>query len=135
MEIKKRPEIKKLDSLKQEHFGQIFRQVFFSPKTTCSNFLKMAFLDIPPGAVGAPHVHLGDEVVYTIKGKAVLTIDNTEYVLEPGTCFLIPPEAPHPAKVIGNENWVAIAAYCDECPVLKKERGKENIDYPLSIQE
>lgn len=135
MEIKKIPEIKKLESLKQEHFGQIFRQVFFSPKTTCSNFLKMAFLDIPPGSVGTPHIHLGDEIVYTIKGKAVLTIEDNEYVLEPGTCFLIPPDAPHPAKVIGNDNWVAIAAYCDECPVLKKERGKEDIDYPVTLKE
>lgn len=135
MEIKKTPEIKKLESLKQEHFGQIFRQVFFSPKTTCSNFLKMAFLDIPPGSVGAPHIHLGDEIVYTIKGRAILTIEDNEYVLEPGTCFLIPPDAPHPAKVVGNENWVAVAAYCDECPVLKKERSKEDIDYPMMIKD
>ncbi|MPM63839.1 hypothetical protein SDC9_110723 [bioreactor metagenome] len=135
MEIKKIPEIKKLESLKQEHFGQIFRQVFFSPKTTCSNFLKMAFLDIPPGSLGTPHVHLGDEIVYTIKGKAVLTIEDTEYVLEPGTCFLIPPDAPHPARVVGDENWVAIAAYCDECPVLKRERGREDVDYPVTLKD
>lgn len=135
MEIKKIPEIKKLESLKQEHFGQIFRQVFFSPKTTCSNFLKMAFLDIPPGSLGTPHIHLGDEIVYTIKGKAVLTIEDTEYVLEPGTCFLIPPDAPHPARVVGDENWVAIAAYCDECPVLKRERGREDVDYPVTLKD
>ncbi len=38
----------------------------------------------------------------------------------------------HPARVVGDENWKAIAAYCDECPVLKKELGKEDIDYPVS---
>ncbi|MGI6091627.1 MAG: cupin domain-containing protein [Veillonellaceae bacterium] len=135
MEIKKVPEIKKLEILKQEQFGQIFRQVFFSPRTTCSNFLKMAFLDVPPGSVGTPHIHLGDEIVYTIKGKAILTISDNEYVLEPGTCFLIPTDAPHPAKVVGTENWVAIAAYCDECPVLKKERDQVDVDYPIILQE
>jgi len=25
-----------------------------------------------------------------------------------------------------------VASYCDECPVLKKIRGKEGVDYPLA---
>ena len=132
MDLKIKPQIKKLESLKEEHFGQIFRQVFFSPKTTGNNFLKMAYIDVPSGASGTPHVHLGEELVYTIQGKAIFTFDGKEYLVEEGTCFLIPPEAEHTARVVSDENWVAVAAYCDECPVLKKELGKEHIDYPVS---
>jgi len=135
MVIKEEPEIKKLIGLKQEHFGQIFRQVFFSPKTTGNRHLKMAFIDVPPGSIGTAHIHLGEEIVYTIKGKVVLTIKGKEYTLDEGTCFLIPPNVEHPAQVIGNENWVAIAAYCDECPLLKKELGKEGVDYPISKEK
>lgn len=131
MKFKKKIEIKKIQNLKEEHFGQVFRQVIFSPETTNNNLLKMAFLDVPPGSKGLPHVHLGEEIVYTISGKAILTIEGKEYLLEEGTCCLISPETEHPARVIGEENWVAVAAYCDECPVLKKDREKEQVDYPV----
>jgi quercetin dioxygenase-like cupin family protein len=131
----KKLEIKKVDGLKAEHFGQISRQVFFSPKTTCNKFLKMAFIDVAPGSVGTPHIHLGEEIVYTIKGKVILSIEGTDYLLEEGTCFLIPPNVEHPARVVGDTNWVAVAAYCDECTVLKKECGKEAVDYPLSTKK
>ena len=42
MSIRKELEIKKVKNLKQEHFGQIFRQVFFSPETNpyLQKFLK-----------------------------------------------------------------------------------------------
>ena len=133
MGFKKDLEIKKVKkNLKQEHFGQISRQVFFSPETSRTRYLKMAYIDVPPGSVGTPHVHLGEEIVYTIKGKAILTLDDHDYLLEEGTCFLIPPDVEHPARVVGNENWIAVAAYCDECPVLKKELGKTDVNYPLS---
>jgi len=127
-----RPRLKKIEGLKQEHFGGVFRQVFFSPESTGNRYLKMAYLDVPPGAKGTPHVHLGEELVYTIQGKASLTIDGEEYLLEEGTCFLIPPEVKHPARVLGDENWIAVAAYCDECPVLKRALHKEHIHYPVS---
>ena len=132
MELKKQPQLRKVENLKVEHFGGIFRQVFFSPETTGNNFLKMAYLNVPPGAVGT-HVHLGEEIVFTISGKAILVIDGKDWVLEPNTCFLIPADVPHPGRVVGDENWVAIAAYCDECPVLKKARGKEDVPYPLAV--
>ena len=130
-----RPQIKKIEGLKQEHFGGISRQVFFSPETTGNRYLKMAYIDVPPGAVGTPHVHLGEELVYTIKGKASIHIDGVDHLLEAGTCFLIPPDVEHPARVVGNENWVAVAAYCDECPVLKKALNKEDVHYPLASEK
>ena len=71
-------------------------------------------------------------MVYTIKGKALFQLNGKDYLLEEGTCFLIPPDTEHPARVVGNENWVAVAVYCDECPVLKKALYKEDMAYPMS---
>jgi quercetin dioxygenase-like cupin family protein len=132
MDPKNKPQIKRIEGLKEEHFGQIFRQVFFSPQTTGNSFLKMAYIDVSPGALGTSHVHLGEEMVYTIKGKAIFQVDDKDYLLEEGTGFLIPPDTEHLARVIGDENWVAVAAYCDECPVLKKALCKEDLEYPIS---
>jgi quercetin dioxygenase-like cupin family protein len=133
MDLTSRPMHKTLADLPAEFFGQVFRQVIFSPSTTGNRLQKLAYVDVPPGAVGTAHVHLGEEVVYTLKGTAILTIDGIEHVLEAGTAFLIPPDTPHPARVVGDEHWVAIAAYCDECPVLKAARGKIGVDYPLPV--
>jgi quercetin dioxygenase-like cupin family protein len=134
MKLNARPMHRDLADLESEFFGGVFRQVIFSPSTTGNDFQKLAYIDVPPGASGTAHVHLGDEVVFTLKGKAILTIDGIEHVLEAGTAFLIPPDVPHPARVIGDENWIAVAAYCDECPVLKIARKKEGVDYPLAVE-
>lgn len=138
MQPRKTPQLRTIKDLAKnahkEHFGQISRNVVFSPKTSGSNFMKMAYVEVPPGSVGSSHVHLGEELVYTIKGKAVLTIEGVDYLLEEGSFFQIPPDTPHPARVIGDEPWIAVAAYCDECPVLKEARGKQGIDYPVSVR-
>ena len=135
MHLNHQPMKRDLNDLRSEFFGEVFRQVIFSPSTTGNNFQKLAYIDVPPGAVGTAHVHLGDEVVFTIKGTAILTIDGEEHRLEAGTAFLIPPDVPHPARVEGEENWVAVAAYCDECPVLKAARGKEGVAYPVAVND
>lgn len=134
MELRKTPLKSNLDDLRSEFFGEVFRQVIFSPSTTGNNFQKLAYIDVPPGSIGTAHVHLGEEVVFTLKGTAILTIDGVEHVLESGTAFLIPPDVPHPARVVGDENWVAVAAYCDECPVLKIARGKVGVEYPVGVE-
>jgi len=133
MNLSKRPLKRDLENLQNEFFGEVFRQVIFSPSTTGNTFQKLAYIDVPPGSVGTAHVHLGEEVVFTLKGRAVLTIEGEDHVLESGTAFLIPPDVPPPARVVGEENWVAVAAYCDECPVLKLARGKQGVDYPLAV--
>jgi quercetin dioxygenase-like cupin family protein len=135
MSSKKEPELRRIEGLKEERFGQISRQVFFSPETTCNRYLKMAYIESPPGSVGTPHVHLGEEIVYALRGKAIFAIDGKDYVMEKGTCLLIPPEVEHPARVVGDENWVAVAVYCDECPVLKKHLHKEDVEYPVSTEQ
>jgi len=76
--------------------------------------------------VGVAYIHLGEEVVYTFGGKCILRINGQDDLLEEGSAFIIPPDVEHPANVMGDKEWVAVAAYCDDCPVLKKARRKEN---------
>ena len=135
MSLNKQPMKRDLENLQNEFFGEVFRQVIFSPSTTGNNFQKLAYIDVPPGSVGTAHVHLGEKVVFALKGRAILTIKGEEHVLESGTAFLIPPDVPRPTRVEGEENWVAVAAYCDECPVLKLARDKRDVDYPLAVDD
>jgi len=132
LQIKKVILNRKMEGLKKEQFGGMVRLVLFSPTETGNNFLKMAYVNLPPGSKGAAHIHLGEEAVYTIQGKCILRIDGKDHLLEDGSAFIIPPDVEHPAEVIGEKNWIAVAAYCDECPVLKKARKKENVNYPIN---
>lgn len=134
MDFKKFFSKKKLSDTKKENIGsEVSREVMIAPSKTGNDLLKMAYVKVPSGARGTPHIHLGEEVVFTLKGEATLTADGKEYVLEEGTAFIIPPDIAHPVKITSEENWEAIAVYCDECPILKKVREKEGIDYPLDV--
>jgi len=134
MEIKKVIKKINLKDSQPETLGEhVTRKVLFSPSKTENNFLKLAYLDVPSGAKTAPHIHLGEEAIFTLQGKAILKIEDKEYILEEGTAFIVPPDVGHPIEVPEGGKWVAVAAYCDECPVLKKFRDKENKDYPLDI--
>ncbi len=134
MDFKKLFSKKKLsDTVKENISAEVSREVMIAPSKTGNNLLKMAYIKVPSGARGAAHIHLGEEVVFTLKGEATLTADGKEYVLEEGTAFIIPPDVAHPVKITSNESWEAVAAYCDECPILKQARGKEGIDYPVDV--
>lgn len=122
-----------LDDRPEEVFGDIKRRVLFSPATSGNNYQKMAYLEVAPGAVGTPHIHLGEECLFTISGAASLDFDGVEYIAESGTCLLIPPDRPHPARIISDRPWKAVAVYCDECPALKAARVNGSADYPLNI--
>lgn len=135
MKIKKVVLKRQMKGVKKEQFGGMFRMVLFSPSETGNNFQKLAYINLPPGSQGAVHVHLGEEVVFTLQGKCILRINGKNHILDEGSAFIIPPEVPHPAEVIGDKNWIAVAAYCDECPVLKKARKKEKVNYPVATDK
>ena len=132
LQIKKVILNRKMEGLKKEQFGGMVRSVLFSPTETGNNFLKLAYINLPPGSKGAAHIHLGEEVVFTIQGECILRIEGKDHRLEEGSAFIIPPDVEHPAEVIGEKNWIAVAAYCDECPVLKRARKKESVNYPIN---
>ena len=82
-----------------EHIGASKIGVLFvevSPKTKPQGF----------------HYHMKRESVYIgIKGKARVTIDKQEYVLEPNTVVLIPPGEKHRVENIGDIAFEYIEVY------------------------
>ncbi len=104
--------------------GDLSRKVLFTPSDGCVNFLRLAVVEGPPGAAGAVHTHLGNECFFTIGGEATQMIDGQGYVIPTGSGMAVPPDLPHQPVATGTEAWKAIAAFCDDCPVLKDARGK-----------
>lgn len=116
-----------------QDLGAGVRQVLFSPETTGNQRLKMLHVKLPPGGPSALHLHLGEEALYTISGHAVVVIQGQEYHLTAGSGLLVPAGFTHPVQVLGDEPWEAVAAFCDACPVLKKDLGREGVTYPVDV--
>lgn len=81
-------------------------------------FIKFAVTTGHKGAKSAPHFHPRDEVAMTIKGRAVLRASGKEYIMEEGMAVRIPPRLEHSVEVLSDE-WIVVAAYCDECSMCQ----------------
>jgi quercetin dioxygenase-like cupin family protein len=114
--------IVKKSELKQEALGTLSRWVLISPKTGNSAYQRMAFLEGKAGDKGAPHSHPGDEVLYCIAGRANIKIEGEDHLISAGEAISIPPGASHYPEVVGRDTWTAVAAYCDDCPVMAKAK-------------
>lgn len=90
------------------------QQVIFSPAERGEGYIKFALTRGRKGARSQPHAHPCDEVTYTISGEAELHAGGQTFRMTPGTAVRIPPGLDHTVEVI-SEEWVVIAAYCDEC--------------------
>lgn len=56
-----------------------------------------------------PHYHVyHDEIVYIVKGKGILTIDEDRHVASPGTVFIIPKRATYGLQNTGEKPLVAL---------------------------
>ncbi len=104
-----------------EQLGELKRRVLFTPSRDGVNFLRCAFIEGPAGATGAVHTHPGNECAYIITGQATLMIGGKAHIVNTGQAIMIPPATEHPLTVTGQENWSAIAAYCDDCPLMKAQ--------------
>jgi quercetin dioxygenase-like cupin family protein len=116
-------EIRNAEEVKAEALGQLERKVLFAPSLGNSQYLRMAVVTGQPGARSVLHVHPGNETTYTWKGEVVIEINEQKYHLGPGDAIAIPPDSVHPVQVVGNEPWVSICFYCDECPALASYRA------------
>ena len=85
-----KPQIRKLTDSRKSISGAYSDRSFF-PRYRRNRYLKMAYIDVPPGAKGTSHIHLGEELVYTIKGKAVLNIDGEDSFARGRYLFFDPP--------------------------------------------
>lgn len=116
------PEMVQLSGVEPVHLFDFQQQVLFSPKQRGEGFIKLAVTTGKRGARSTPHAHPRDEVTMTLKGEAVLRSGGQEYRMTEGTAMRLPPGVIHEVEVL-SEEWVVIAAYCDECMLCRGPDG------------
>ena len=116
------PEMVQLSGVEPVQLFDFQQQVLFSPKQRGEGFIKLAVTTGKRGARSTPHAHPRDEVTMTLKGEAVLRSGGQEYRMTEGTAMRLPPGVIHEVEVL-SEEWVVIAAYCDECMLCRGPDG------------
>ena len=59
-----------------------------------------------------PHYHKRhDEVIYVKKGSGIATLDDTRYVIKPGSMLQVPLKTVHRFLNTGNETFVAVSIF------------------------
>ena len=121
-----RPEITQVASVEPVQLYDFSQKVLFSPAARGEGFIKLTVTTGRKGARSTAHSHPRDEVTLTLKGAAILRAGGEEYHMTEGTAVRLPPGLDHTVEVISDE-WVVVAAYCDECSLC---RGPEGILKP-----
>ena len=116
------PEMVQLSGVEPVQLFDFQQQLLFSPKPRGEGFIKLAVTTGKRGARSTPHAHPRDEVTMTLKGEAVLRSGGQEYRMTEGTAMRLPPGVIHEVEVL-SEEWVVIAAYCDECMLCRGPDG------------
>ena len=116
------PEMVQLSGVEPVQLFDFQQQVLFSPKERGEGFIKLAVTTGKKGARSTPHAHPRDGVTMTLKGEAVLRSGGQEYRMTEGTAMRLPPGVIHEVEVL-SEEWVVIAAYCDECMLCRGPDG------------
>lgn len=117
-----RPEIKEVASVEPVQLYDFTQKVLFSPTERGEGFIKLSVTTGKKGAKSVAHSHPRDEVTLTLKGEAVLRAGGVEYRMTEGTAVRLPPGLDHTVEVLSDE-WVVVAAYCDECTLCRGPEG------------
>ena len=110
-------------SIQEEALGDLKRRVVVTPPRTGNRFLRLVYVTGQPGGKGKVHTHPGEEVIFTIQGKAAVTIEGECFALEANTAFIVPPGKEHPLEVVGDVTWIAVSSFCDDCPLMKASQA------------
>ena len=121
------PLVRQLDDVIPEEQAGFEHKVLFSPATVGSSFMKFAVVHGKPGARSGARAHPGGEMALTLQGRAQFTATGTRYDLGPGTAIALPPAVEYSAEVVGDEEWIAVTASCDECPLMRAEREQATL--------
>lgn len=116
------PEIRHLDQIESVPLFDFSQKTVFSPKQRGEGFIKLAVTTGRKGARSVPHAHPRDEVTLTLSGEAVLRAYGQSYHMTAGTALRLPPGCVHEVEVLSDE-WVVVAAYCDECQLCVPLHG------------
>jgi quercetin dioxygenase-like cupin family protein len=119
---KEQPRVVSESEVEAEQLGELNRHVLLTPSKDGVNFLRIGTAGGPQGAKGAVHTHRGNECFFTLEGQGTLLIDGEPHVVNESHGMCIPPDTEHPLAVTGG-GWKAVAAYCDECPLLEQEKS------------
>lgn len=117
------PEMRQLAAVEAVRLFDFSQKVLFSPKERGEGFIRLAVTTGHRGARSTPHAHPRDEVTLTLKGEAVLRAGGQEFHMTEGTAMRLPPGVVHEVEVL-SEEWVVVAAYCDECPLCRGPDGR-----------
>ena len=117
-----RPEITEVASVEPVQLYDFSQKVLFSPAARGEGFLKLTVTTGRKGAKSTAHSHPRDEVTLTLKGEAILRAGGETYHMTEGTAVRLPPGLDHTVGVISDE-WVVVAAYCDECTLCRGPEG------------
>lgn len=91
-----------------------------------SKHVAMGFTTYPVGEKGAPHAHTGEETIFILKGKAMVSSGGEQRILEPGDVVYLAPKETHTLENIGNEELQFVWVYTppgDERSI--RERAKK----------
>ncbi len=119
----KHPEIKQVEMVTAVQLFDFEQKVLFSPKERGEGFIRFAVTTAKKGARSRSHSHPRDEVTLTLKGEAVLRAGGEEYRMTEGTALRLPPGLDHEVEVV-SEEWIVVAAYCDECQLCLPQNGE-----------
>ncbi|MEZ2279336.1 MAG: cupin domain-containing protein [Microcoleus sp.] len=68
------------------------------------------------------HTHVGDHILFVVRGRGVVEYDGIEYELYPGVCYLVPGNVDHAIRA--KQNLVLIAVGNMHQPLDNEERMK-----------
>lgn len=68
------------------------------------------------------HTHVGDHILFVVKGRGFVEYDGVEYKLYPGICYLVPGNVDHAIRA--TQNLVLIAVGNMHQPLDSEERMK-----------
>jgi mannose-6-phosphate isomerase-like protein (cupin superfamily) len=89
-----------------EHRGRFFEVLQETERT------QTAVMTIAPGRDGGPEeTHAGDQVVFVVEGRAVVTVEGVTHEAPPGACVLIPAGARHLVRNGGQEPLFFLSVY------------------------
>lgn len=82
-----------------------------------STAVSFGLLELEVGAAVPQHVHThSTELIYTIEGSGVLTLDGVEHLVVPGVVVSVPAGIPHAFVVTSQHNWRGTQVYTPAGP-------------------
>jgi mannose-6-phosphate isomerase-like protein (cupin superfamily) len=74
------------------------------------------WIDPSGGEKPPPHSHPFDQLSFVLQGQMEFDIDGERFLLGPGECLAIPADAPHTARIMGDETVLNVDVFAPVRP-------------------